>query len=99
MQKIGIIGAGAWGTALAQCLANGGKDVVLWAREPEVVDSVNTRHENAVFLPGIALNPAIEATESLSKIAGCDTLLIVTAGRHGAGHIIATPSLASRAPQ
>lgn len=85
MQKIGIIGAGAWGTALAQCLANGGKDVILWAREPEVVESVNARHENAIFLPGIALNHAIEATESLSKIAGCDTLLIVTPAQHVRG--------------
>ncbi len=78
MQKIGIIGAGAWGTALAQCLADGGCEVLLWAREPEVVESVNTRHENALFMPGLTLNKAITATDSLSKTADCDTLLVVT---------------------
>lgn len=78
MQKIGIIGAGAWGTALAQCLANGGLDVVLWAREPEVVESINSNHENHLFMPGIPLNTRITATESMSGTADCDTLLVVT---------------------
>ena len=49
-QKIGVIGAGAWGCALAQTLASAGKDVILWAREPEVVTSINDRHENTLFL-------------------------------------------------
>lgn len=85
MQKIGIIGAGAWGTALAQCLANGGHDVLIWAREPEVVESINARHINETFMPGITLNTAIGATDSLSKTAGCDTLLVVTPAQHVRG--------------
>jgi glycerol-3-phosphate dehydrogenase (NAD(P)+) len=85
MQKIGIIGAGAWGTALAQCFANGGLEVLIWAREPEVVESVNERHENALFMPGIKLHHAIEATKSMSKMAGCDTLLVVTPAQHVRG--------------
>lgn len=82
MDKIGIIGAGAWGTALAQSLAESGRDVLMWAREPEVVAAINEQHENTVFLPGIALNQSIIATESLSKIAVCDTLLVVTPAQH-----------------
>ncbi len=85
MQKIGVIGAGAWGTALAQCMANAGGKVLLWAREPEVVESVNGRHENALFLPGVPLNPAIEAADSISKTAGCDMLLVVTPAQHVRG--------------
>ena len=54
MDRIGIIGGGAWGTALAQVAAAGG-ETLLWAREPEVVESVNERHENTIFLPGIAV--------------------------------------------
>lgn len=82
MQKIGIIGAGAWGSALAQSLANSGRDVILWAREPEVVAAINENHENNVFLPGIPLNENIKATESLASVADCDTLLLVTPAQY-----------------
>ncbi len=85
MQKIGIIGAGSWGTALAQCLANGGKDVMLWSREPEVVESVNSKHENVIFMPGVPLHESIEATDSMSKTADCDTLLVVTPAQYVRG--------------
>ena len=66
--KIGVIGAGAWGTALAQVAAAGGEEALLWAREPEVVESINERHENELFLKGIALSPAIRATGDLEAI-------------------------------
>lgn len=82
MQTIGIIGAGAWGTALAQSLANPDRKVMLWAREPEVVAAINGRHENIVFLPGVTLNPAITATNDLAAAAACDTLLLVTPAQH-----------------
>ena len=82
MQKIGIIGAGAWGTALAQCLANGGLDVAIWAREPDAVEAINTRHENPLFMPGIQLNQRIKATNSLAETADCDTILIVTPAQY-----------------
>lgn len=78
MQKIGIIGAGAWGTALAQCLANADREVLLWAREPSVVEAINTKNENTNYMPGLALNPNIQATESLSATTECDTILLVT---------------------
>ena len=80
--KIGVIGGGAWGTALAQVAARGGEPVVLWAREAEVVASINARHENARFLPGIALPETIRATGSLGALAACDALLVVVPAQH-----------------
>ncbi len=82
MKKIGIIGAGAWGTALAQNMANAGRDVILWAREPEVVQSVNSSHENELFLKGVKLHPAIKATESVSQAADSDVIMLVTPAQH-----------------
>ena len=49
--KIGVIGGGAWGTALAQVASSAGEDVLLWALEAEVVASINGAHENALYLP------------------------------------------------
>lgn len=85
-EHIGVIGGGAWGTALAQVCARAGagkaRNVTLWARESEVVEAVNTRHENAAFLPGIALDPAIRATNALDELAHADALLMVTPAQH-----------------
>ena len=60
--RIGVIGGGAWGTALAQVAAANGEPVVLWAREHAVVTAINLAHENIVFLPGVALSPSVRAT-------------------------------------
>jgi len=62
MKKAGVIGGGAWGTALAQVCARAGLETTLWAREPDVVASVNTSHENTSFLAGVELEPMIRAT-------------------------------------
>src|SRR3546814_20543284 len=75
--KIGVIGAGAWGTALAQVAAQGEREVVLWAREPEVVAAINESHENPLFLAGVPLSPAIRATGSLDDLAGLGALPVV----------------------
>ncbi len=80
--KIGVMGGGAWGTALAQVAAQGGEPVVLWAREPEVVATINQTHENRLFLPGIALSPQVQATNALADLAGCDALLVVVPAQH-----------------
>src|SRR5262245_61861154 len=82
MTGIGVIGAGAWGTALAQVYAEAGKPVTLWAREAEIVESVNTRHENGLFLKDIPLNKDIKATANLAAAAKNDVLLIVTPAQH-----------------
>jgi glycerol-3-phosphate dehydrogenase (NAD(P)+) len=80
--KLGIIGGGAWGTALAQVAAKGGRETLLWAREPEVVASINAAHENAVFLPGTTLSEAIVGTSRLRDLQSCDALLVVTPAQH-----------------
>ncbi len=80
--KIGVVGAGAWGTALAQVAAARGEPVALWAREPEVVEAVNAGHENPLFLKGLALSPSIRATGDLGDMSACEALLIVSPAQH-----------------
>ena len=62
MTQLTIIGAGAWGTALAAVAQRAGSRATLWARDPAIADAINTRHENPVYLPDISLDPAIRAT-------------------------------------
>ena len=78
----GVIGAGAWGTALAQVCARAGLQVTLQARETEVVASINDAHENALFLPGVALEPAIRAAAGMAELAACDLILAVAPAQH-----------------
>ncbi|MBL8649869.1 MAG: NAD(P)-dependent glycerol-3-phosphate dehydrogenase [Sphingopyxis sp.] len=75
--RFGIVGGGAWGTALAQLLAADGAPVRLWAREAEVVAAINIERRNTLFLPGAALSPSLTATGTLADMAACDALLIV----------------------
>ncbi len=88
--KIGVIGGGAWGTALAQVAARGG-DVLLWARESEVVDGINTQHENVAFLAGVPLSLAIRATANLADLADRDALLVVAPAQHVGAVLAETP--------
>ena len=67
MTRVAVIGAGAWGTALADLLARAGRDVVLWAREEDVVASVNERHVNERFLAGFPLAPSLRATSDMRE--------------------------------
>lgn len=80
--KLGVVGGGAWGTALAQVAAGDGEPVRLWVLEDEVAASINSRHINALYLRDIALSPSIRATRNLSELADCDALLIVTPAQH-----------------
>ncbi len=82
IQRIGILGGGAWGTALAQAVARSGHATTLWAREAEVVAAIVAGRENTPFLPGIALDPAIRATASLGDLAGSDAILLVAPAQH-----------------
>ena len=76
--KIAVIGGGAWGTALADLLARKGEQVTLWAREPEVVESVNQRHVNDVFLPGAALAPSLAAVRDIAAaVRGAEVIVSV----------------------
>ena len=80
--KLGVIGGGAWGTALAQVASAGGRETLLWALEPGVVESINSAHENTAFLAGVPLSPAIRATSDLSELDDCDAWLVVTPAQH-----------------
>lgn len=80
--KAGVIGAGAWGTALAQLMAGDGREVALWALEADVVDAINDARENPLYLPGIPLAPSIRATGAMADLAGCDLLLVVSPAQH-----------------
>ena len=82
LPALGVVGAGAWGTALAQMLAGDGRTVLLWALEPELVEEINARRSNSLFLPSATLAPSIRATGDLAEAAECDVLLLVTPAQH-----------------
>ncbi len=79
---IGVIGGGAWGTALAQVVASGGEDVVLWAREATVVAAINATRSNPDFLPGVTLDPRIRASGMTGELAAADLWLVVAPAQH-----------------
>ncbi len=80
--RIGVIGGGAWGTALAQVVARDGEPVTLWAREAEVVEAINRDHVNALFLSSVPLSPSIVAIDDLGAMADADALLVVVPAQH-----------------
>lgn len=81
-QTVGVIGGGAWGTALAQVCARAGLGVTLWARETEVVEAIRHDGENRLFLPGVALDETIAATEDLADLGTRDLILAVAPAQH-----------------
>jgi glycerol-3-phosphate dehydrogenase (NAD(P)+) len=76
-QKVSVIGAGGWGSALAQLLSSRGVPVTIWAHEPAQVEEINTSHTNKQFLPGVELNKTIRATASMEEAAQCDLCVVV----------------------
>ena len=82
MDRIGIIGAGAWGTALAATARRAGRDVVLWARDPDLAEGINLRNENRLYLPGVPLDPEIRATAEPAALAEAEVLLMVAPAQH-----------------
>ncbi|MGH6991759.1 MAG: NAD(P)-binding domain-containing protein, partial [Caulobacteraceae bacterium] len=85
LKSVGIIGAGAWGTALAQVCARAGLETLIWAREAEVADAISQAHENPLFLAGVRLEPAIAATSRLSDLADRDFVLASPPAQHFRG--------------
>lgn len=81
MNHIGVIGGGAWGTALA-CVAAARGPVSLWAREADVVTSIDAGRGNPIFLPGIALPHSLRAFENHDALAPCDALIIAVPVQH-----------------
>ena len=82
MKKVGVVGAGAWGTALAVTAARAGSDVTLWAREPEVVASINKRGVNEMFLPGIKMPDVVHAVNDLEAMLAQNVLLMVVPAQY-----------------
>ena len=81
--RCAVIGAGAWGTALADLLAVNGHEVRLWAFEADVVSAINGRHENPVFLGGYALAPGLRATSSHAEaVDGAELVVYATPSQH-----------------
>jgi glycerol-3-phosphate dehydrogenase (NAD(P)+) len=88
---IGVVGGGAWGTALASLARRAGRQVTLWSRDPSISQAIATKRANPIYLPGAALEPGIEAARDLGALASCDVLLLVSPAQ-------AVRSLAPRLP-
>ena len=76
-KSVGILGSGAWGTGLAQALARGNHRIEMWAREQDVVDSVNNEHENKRYLPGYRLSGRITVSTDIVEVASNKEFLII----------------------
>ena len=98
--RCAVVGAGAWGTALADLLARNKHDVRLWAYEPDVVDSINRTHENVRFLRGHPLTESIEAVGDLTAAASDADLVFFATPSHVLRSIVkaVAPALPGSAP-
>ena len=92
-----VIGAGAWGTALANVLAANGHHVALWAREPDVVDAVNHTRENRRFLPGVCVTDGVVATGNIDDALGGAELVIYVAPSHALRAVVESGAASVRA--
>jgi len=95
MSRVAVIGAGSWGTALANMMALKGERVTLWAYEPEVAAEVNTRHRNDLFLPEAPLEPSLAATTDIAEAVSGADVVISAAPSHAVRAVMrgAAPSL------
>ena len=82
IESVGVIGGGAWGTALAQSCRVAGRGVRLWAFEQETVDSINGTHKNIAYLPDAPLDPDLLATTNMKEVGDCDIVLMVAPAQH-----------------
>ncbi|MDH3473781.1 MAG: NAD(P)-dependent glycerol-3-phosphate dehydrogenase [Rhodospirillales bacterium] len=99
IDRIGIVGAGAWGTALAQAALRAGREAVLYARSAELAEAINRDHRNQAYLPDIALDPRLRATAEIAEAAAADAVLLVTPAQHlRAVTRLLSPLLAAETP-
>lgn len=82
MQRIGVMGAGAWGTALAMVARRAGRQVTILAREPDVAQAIARRGENPDYLPGISFEPGLSATTDPLEVLKADAVLVVVPAQH-----------------
>jgi len=76
VSTIAVVGAGAWGTALAQAAARAGRKVLLWGRDPDLIATIEREWENPRYLPGVRLEPAVRPLANVSGLAAADALLL-----------------------
>jgi glycerol-3-phosphate dehydrogenase (NAD(P)+) len=89
MTLVAVLGAGSWGTTLANLLATKGETVRLWAYEPEVVEAINQRHENTLFLPGIPLASSLRAYEDAREAVTGAPVIVSAAPSHAVRSVVA----------
>ncbi|NVD43556.1 NAD(P)H-dependent glycerol-3-phosphate dehydrogenase [Qipengyuania atrilutea] len=89
---IGVLGAGAWGTALANMLASDGRDVRLWARSADLAETINRERRNEHYLPDAELHETITATGDIAAMSECCALLVVTPAQHMGSVLTQMPS-------
>jgi glycerol-3-phosphate dehydrogenase (NAD(P)+) len=87
MSRVGVLGAGSWGTALAVHLAAAGHRVTLWARREELSRSLNSESENRTYLPGVAIPDSVKCTSKLDDLSSCDPVLVVVPS-HGFRQVV-----------
>src|SRR6476469_5875789 len=90
--RCAVVGAGAWGTALADLLTRNGHEVRLWAYEPDVVASINERHENVRFLRGHTLAAGVRATGDIERAIDAAELVALATPSHVFRRILASAS-------
>ena len=81
-KHFGVVGAGAWGTALAIALNRAGRDVSLWAFEPELAAVLDKKRENTTYLPGVKLPDGIKISNDLADMAECNGIILATPAQH-----------------
>src|SRR5260370_7996727 len=75
---IGVVGGGAWGSALASLARRAGRQVTLWSRDPSISQAIATKRANPIYLPGVTLEAAIEAARDLPHPASCHAPLLAS---------------------
>ena len=93
-RQLGVVGAGAFGTAVASLMARKGHDVKMWAYEKETVDSINQHHVNAAFLPGAPLPENLTASSDLHEVVRDHEVLIMACPSHSGRSVL--PMLPSK---
>ncbi len=98
--RIAVVGAGSWGTTLANLLAHQGHDVAIWAREPEVVESLNRDHVNGLFLADALVSEAVRASNELLEVVAPAELIVSAAPCHAVRQVSAhvAPALDGERP-
>ncbi len=88
MERVAVIGAGSWGTALALHLARNGHEVRLWVREPELLEAMRAKGENTMFLPGFPLSGGVRPCEAFDEALAGSALVVSAVPSHGTRHVL-----------